>query len=243
LFAVADGMGGHAAGEVASRLAIKSLAQAQLSRVAEQENVRHAIREANRVVFDSASKREAARGMGTTCAVLLLAGNVAHLGNVGDSRIYRLRRHVLTQLTRDHNVVGEMIEQGLIAPADAHTDEGHSYLTRALGGGATVDSDVQSVDILPGDRFLLCSDGLSSMIPDEQIGALLASRTDPQDAADALVAAANDAGGEDNITVVVVDPRVSAPRVSRSLRWIALVIAAVLVAATVGAVVFAKGGL
>ena len=206
LYAVADGMGGHAAGEVASRLALDSLRTSPLGAEVGREAVRRALTEANRVVFVSASEEGSSRGMGTTCALLLLTDGEAHLGHVGDSRIYRLRAGSLSQLTRDHTVVGEMVERGLITPAEAMADDSRGYLTRALGGSARVEVDVQTVDVRPGDRYLLCSDGLSTMLPDERIEQILVAAQDPQTAADTLVNAANDAGGEDNVTALVVDP-------------------------------------
>ena len=195
-------MGGHAAGEIASRLAVQALSKASLGEAAEPTAIREAISAANRLVYESASGAQ--RGMGTTCALLLVGDADAHIGNVGDSRIYRLRSDSLEQLTRDHTLASEMVDQGLISPDQAMRDGG-SAITRALGGAETVDPDVSSVELQPNDRFVLCSDGLSGMISDENIRAILLGADDPQRAAQNLVDAAKEAGGDDNVTVVVVN--------------------------------------
>jgi len=195
-------MGGHAAGEVASRLAIESLAAAQLTGVSDNAAIHDAVVEANRLVFESASG--ATRGMGTTCALVVIGDGVAHIANVGDSRVYRMRGELLEQMTRDHTLVAEMVDQGLVSAADAMLD-GSSQITRALGGAATVEPDVSAIELQPGDRFVICSDGLSGMINDDAIGTILLRHADAQQAAQALVDAANQAGGEDNVTAVIVN--------------------------------------
>ena len=210
LFAVADGMGGHAAGEVASRLALQSLG----SKGPEiwsggREALLRALDEANRVVFRQAKSKAGERGMGTTCALILLDGDRVHVGHVGDSRVYRLRAGALEQLTRDHTVVGDMVEQGLLTPQQALADGNRGFLTRALGAAARVDAEVQTVDMQAGDRFLVCSDGLTGMLSDRAIEQILLQTADPQVAADRLIAAANEAGGEDNVTALIVHPPVS----------------------------------
>lgn len=242
VYAVADGMGGHAAGEVASRLAIESLSRASLDAGGGRQAIRTALIEANRLVFDTANEDGGSRGMGSTCALLLFRDGVAHIGHVGDSRIYRLREHVLMQLTRDHTVVGEMVDKGLLDPSAATVDENRGYLTRALGGAGTVEPDVQSVEVLAGDRYLLCSDGLSTMIDHGEIEGILNSTVDPQQAADELVAAANAAGGEDNITALVVDAPLAEPRRRRSAkRWLVFVaIGLVVLALVVAAILFLR---
>ena len=205
-FAVADGMGGHAAGEVASRLALESLSTTLSSNAGGQGALRDALTQANLVVYEQSSADGPAHGMGTTCALLLVEDGVAHLGHVGDSRIYLLRDNKLVQLTRDHTLVVEMIDQGLLTQQQARVDGSRGQLTRALGGSAEVDVDVDTLDVLPGDRFLLCSDGLTQMVTDDDIQRILLDAADPQNAADRLVSAANSAGGEDNVTTLVVDP-------------------------------------
>nr|MBA2488904.1 Stp1/IreP family PP2C-type Ser/Thr phosphatase [Chloroflexota bacterium] len=207
LFAVADGMGGHAAGEVASRLALESLASKTTETWRDGRDVLlRALSEANRVVYRQAKSRAGARGMGTTCVLILLDGDRVHIGHVGDSRAYRLRAGTLEPLTRDHTVVGDMVEQGLLTPQQALADGNRGFLTRALGAAARVDAEVDSFDIQAGDRFLLCSDGLSGMLPDPVIEQIMRETPDAQAAADRLIAAANEAGGEDNVTALVVHP-------------------------------------
>jgi protein phosphatase len=235
VFAVADGMGGHAAGEVASRLALESLEAAPLASDSGPKAIRRALGEANRVIFEQSSGEGPSRGMGTTCVLLVLTDGAAHVGHVGDSRFYLLRSDSLTQLTRDHTVVADMVDKGLMTDEQAMTDSSRGYLTRALGGAAAVEPDVQTVPIQPKDRFLLCSDGLTTMVADEEIRLILTREADPQRAAEALVAAANEAGGEDNITALVVDPAsdVAAgvkPRGRRAIGWVqaAIVILALL---------------
>jgi PPM family protein phosphatase len=206
VYVIADGMGGHAAGEVASKLAVDSIAQASLDGEGGRAAVLRALEQANRVVFQAASDSGPQHGMGTTCAVLVVGDDVVHVGNVGDSRIYRLREGSLEQLTRDHTVVAEMVDHGLIKPDDALFADNRSSLTRALGGAADVDAEVETIERRAGDRFLLCSDGLSSMVDDAVIQGIVVSSSDPQVAAQALVDAANAAGGDDNVTTIVVDP-------------------------------------
>jgi len=246
VFVIADGMGGHAAGEVASRLAVDSIAQASLDGSGGRGAVREALVEANRVVFQAAGDSGSRRGMGTTCAVLVVGDHVAHVGNVGDSRIYRLRDGSLVQLTHDHTVVAEMVDQGLIKPDEAVLADNRSFLTRALGGAADVDAEVDTVDLLRGDRFVLCSDGLSSMVNDAEIQRIVASVADPQDAVQALVDAANAAGGDDNVTAIVVDTdELIAPRKTRGGRNVAIgaaILVLVLLAVVIGAVVLMRGG-
>jgi len=207
VFAVADGMGGHAAGEIASRLAVESLAGKDVSAWrGGSEALRHALDDANRSVFSASKGNVGSRGMGTTCVILLLDSDLAHLGHVGDSRIYRFRDGSLEQLTRDHTVLGEMVAHGLLTPQQALADGDRGTLTRALGAAAGVEADLASVAVRAGDLFLLCSDGQTSMVPDPVISQVLAETGEPQAAADRLIAAANDAGGADNVTALVVEP-------------------------------------
>lgn len=248
VFAVADGMGGHAAGEVASRMATEALESAGLGADSGPDAIRRALRQANRVIHEQASADGPAHGMGTTCALLIVAEGVAHVGHVGDSRIYLLRGESLKQLTRDHTVVADMVEKGLMTDEQALTDRTRGYLTRALGGAADVDADVRSVDTQDGDRFLLCSDGLTTMVADEDMRQILVDETDPQVAADQLVSAANRAGGEDNITALVVDPvetgvpqRTRGPR--RASRWAQAAIVLLALVAGILALLFFNGPL
>jgi protein phosphatase len=202
LFVIADGMGGHAAGEVASRLAVESLSKSGLDETSADGAIRQAISIANRTVYDTATGTR--NGMGTTCVLLLIGNGTAHLANVGDSRIYLLREGELRQMTRDHTIVAEMLDQGLITSEDALRDAG-SAITRAIGGDAAVDPDVVSLPVQDGDRFLLCSDGLTGMIEDERIRDVMLDGDSAQATAQRLVDAAKAAGGDDNVTVLVVD--------------------------------------
>jgi PPM family protein phosphatase len=206
LFAVADGMGGAQAGEVASRLAAAVLQEVngeQLSRGA----IAELIQEANRRVFQRSNEDAAASGMGTTLTVALVeSSDTVAIGHVGDSRAYRVRDGRLEQLTEDHSLVGEMMRSGKLSAEEAEAHPQRSVITRALGTEPDVDVDTFTIETEPGDVFLLCSDGLTTMVPDREILSLLdASGGDLERAARRLVEAANRSGGEDNITVVVFE--------------------------------------
>ncbi len=204
LYAVADGMGGHRGGEVASELAletVESLARAGKGRLAEQ------VREANRAVFERSMHDRAVSGMGTTLTAAIVDDDGAHLAHVGDSRAYLLRAGAFRQLTEDHTLVNRMVKAGEISPEEAEVHPHRNVVTRALGTEPDVQVDEDDVPLLEGDRLLLCSDGLTNMVTPEQIQAILESTPGPQDAATRLVRAANRAGGIDNITVIVVDAR------------------------------------
>lgn len=206
LFAVADGMGGAQAGEVASRLAAESVREQTLGDLSSPEQTVELIREANRRVYAYSSENASTRGMGTTMTVALVEGSVVTIGHVGDSRAYLLRDDQLTQLTQDHSLVAELVRSGRLSPKEAESHPRRSVITRALGTDSDVEVDVFSIRAQNGDLFLLCSDGLTSMVADEEIARLLvAARADLDDAGKKLVAAANQAGGEDNITVVLFE--------------------------------------
>lgn len=201
LVAVADGMGGHQAGEVASATAIASL----LEEVEQGESIGDAVSAANTAVVSRAADDLALRGMGTTLTAAVLDGANLVIGHVGDSRCYLLRDGSLRQVTTDHSVVAELVAAGEITEAEALVDPRRAMITRALGIDPSVEVDVLELAIAPGDRLLLCSDGLTTMVRDPAIAEILASEDDRQRAADELVEAANLAGGADNITVLVVD--------------------------------------
>lgn len=206
LFAVADGMGGAQAGEVAAGLAAAVLEEAHGDERGE-ERVASLIQEANRRVFQRSSEDMAASGMGTTMTVALVdaaEGSIA-VGHVGDSRAYRIRGEQLEQLTDDHSLVGELLRSGKLSPEEAEAHPQRSVITRALGTEPDVDVDTFTVPAEPGDLYLLCSDGLTSMVSDGEIQALLVKIDDLDVAARALVDAANEGGGEDNITVVLFE--------------------------------------
>jgi len=201
LIAVADGMGGHQAGEVASATAISAL----LDCVNRGDAIGDAITAANEAVLTRAAEDQALRGMGTTMTAGVVADGALRIGHVGDSRAYLLRDGALRQLTTDHSVIAELIAAGELTEAEALVDPRRAMITRALGIDGAIAVDVFSVELAPGDRLLLCSDGLTTMIRDDVIAGLLAGEADRDSAAEALVAAANAAGGADNITVVVAD--------------------------------------
>ncbi len=204
LFAVADGMGGAQAGEVASRLAAAAFREFhEVDELAPDERVRALVQEANRRIYDRARSDTGATGMGTTITAALLEGEQVTIGHVGDSRAYRLREAELEQLTEDHSLVADLMRSGRLTPEEAETHPQRSVITRALGTDPEVDVDTMSVEASPGDVFLLCSDGLTTMVADEQILELLTGASSLEEAAKALVKAANKGGGEDNVTVVL----------------------------------------
>ncbi|HOT23030.1 MAG TPA: Stp1/IreP family PP2C-type Ser/Thr phosphatase [Thermoleophilia bacterium] len=199
LFAVCDGMGGAEAGEVAAGLAVETLA----ARFAAGEGIVAAARAANAAVYARASERREESGMGTTLTALVVDEDQGHFAHVGDSRAYRLRDGVLEQLSADHSLVGEMVREGRLTPEEAAAHPHRSVLSRALGTEAEVEIDRFSVDLRSGDVLLLCSDGLTSEVSDDEIREMLGAAT-PAEAARALVDAARAAGGHDNVTVVVI---------------------------------------
>jgi protein phosphatase len=204
LFAVADGMGGAQAGEVASALAAGALEESGADGGGERR-VAELIQEANRRVHERATTDAATAGMGTTITAALVdpEGRVI-FGHVGDSRAYLLRDDKLEQLTNDHTLVAELVRRGELSPGEAEVHPQRSVITRALGTDPDVDVDTFAVDAQPGDVYLICSDGLSSMVDAGDIEAILRqNRADLVAAAKALIQAANRGGGEDNITAVL----------------------------------------
>ena len=204
LFVVADGMSGHVAGDVASRTAVERLTEATRDEAPTPDALAALVRGANAAVFNKARSDSTLQGMGTTCTILLLEGTDAHLAHVGDSRAYVFRDQSLRQITEDHTLVQRMVQEGRLSAEEAHKHPQRNIITRVLGVDADVSVDTFSVEAKPGDRFILCSDGLSSMLEDAEIEEVLRNESDPQTAAGLLVERANEAGGEDNITVVIV---------------------------------------
>jgi PPM family protein phosphatase len=204
LFAIADGMGGAQAGEIASHLAATSVQHAERDGPVDDQRVTRLIQDANRSVYERARTDEATSGMGTTMTVALVDGEIAHIGHVGDSRAYLVRDHSLEQLTEDHSLVGELVRSGRLSPEEAGAHPHRSVITRVLGTDPEVKVDAFSIGTKPGDLFMLCSDGLTSMVDDARILEVIEShRSDVNATARALVAEANASGGEDNITVVL----------------------------------------
>jgi PPM family protein phosphatase len=206
LFAVADGMGGAQAGEVASRLAAAALEDDGGGTAAAEERVVALIEEANRRVFQRANEDEAASGMGTTMTVALVDEDRVTIGHVGDSRAYRFRDGQIEQLTDDHSLVAELVRSGRLTPEEADAHPQRSVITRAVGTDPDIDVDRLTFETQPGDVYLICSDGLSDMLAERQIRDVFAQHpNDLQGTATALVSAANRVGGDDNITVVVFE--------------------------------------
>jgi PPM family protein phosphatase len=207
LFAVADGMGGAQAGELASGVAAAALAELERGTHGEQA-VAELIQEANVRVYRRAIEDPDAAGMGTTVTVALVdeQEETVAIGHVGDSRAYLIRDGKLTQLTTDHSLVGELERSGRLTAEEARVHPQRSVITRALGTEEDVDVDTHLVEAEPGDLFLICSDGLPSMVRDEEISELVeAAGRDPERIARSLVEAANRAGGDDNVTVVAFE--------------------------------------
>lgn len=208
LFAVADGMGGRGAGEVASRLAVETLCEI-FAADPSREGLIKACREAGRAVWEQAEGDEGLQGMGTTLTAVAFLSEETEVrlsvANLGDSRLYLLRDGHHSRITRDHSLVEVLVHAGELTESEARTHPKHSILTRALGIGPDVGPDVVDVSHEPGDRLLLCTDGLVNEVDDQEMAAVLAREIDPGRAALALVQLAVEAGGRDNVSVVVVD--------------------------------------
>src|SRR3954469_23847279 len=202
-FVVADGMGGARAGEVASQIATEEFGNQPGDELPPEQRLETIARSANRRIYDLAAADESRRGMGTTLTAAMVVGDEVSLGHVGDSRCYRLRDGELEQLTNDHSLVAELERTGQITPEAAEHHPQRSIITRALGPEPDVEVDTYTLPAREGDVYLLCSDGLTSMISDEEVRTILASAGSLDEAADALVRAANQSGGKDNITVVL----------------------------------------
>lgn len=202
LYAIADGMGGHRGGAVASELALEKVEE--LSR-AGKATLTDMVRSANRAVFERSMSDRRVTGMGTTLTAVQVDDDGAHLVHVGDSRAYLLRAGAFRQLTDDHTLVNRMVRAGEITRAEADVHPHRNVLTRVVGTEPDVDVDEDDIPVMDGDRILICSDGLTNMVTEGQIQAILEATPAPQEAADRLIKAANRAGGIDNITVVVLD--------------------------------------
>ena len=204
LILVADGMGGHASGEVASRIAVETIKRAYYrAKEGSAEALRKAFEEANEQIYAAAHEDPKLLGMGTTGTALVILGGQAFAAHVGDSRLYMLRGGDLYQLTEDHSEVMEMVKRGIISQEEARTHENKNVILRALGTGPAVEVSTWDAPLAVrvGDQFLLCSDGLHDMVEDALISEIVAAATDPHDACDQLVAKARERGGHDNITV------------------------------------------
>ncbi|WP_411279418.1 Stp1/IreP family PP2C-type Ser/Thr phosphatase [Gemmatimonas sp.] len=209
LFIVADGMGGHAAGEVASEMAVQIVARdltdvrdltgnPPLSRMAE------ALKAANRAIYERTIQEADKQGMGTTASCIMIGQGRWIIGHIGDSRIYLLRDGALRQLTKDHSYVQEQVDAGFLTPEQARYHPYSNVITRCVGANAAVEADVLNGEIQNGDLYLVASDGLTGMVEDPQLKKILESRQSPGRMVDAMITEANRRGGLDNITAVVV---------------------------------------
>jgi len=209
LFIVADGMGGHAAGEVASEMAVQ-IVQLELSGVRDlsdrtaAERVRNALRKANRTIHDRTITEVDKQGMGTTASVLIVSATRYLIGQVGDSRVYLLRDGTLQQLTKDHSYVQEQVDAGYLTPEQARYHPYSNVITRCVGASPDVEPDVYQGEARVGDLFLVASDGLTGMVDDRRLQMLLMSRTEPERKVHLLISEANGRGGLDNITAIIV---------------------------------------
>jgi protein phosphatase len=210
LFIVADGMGGHAAGEVASEMAVQIL-QRELTELRDLEangverRMTEALKAANRAIHERTLKEVDKQGMGTTVSVLIVSGRRYLIGQVGDSRVYLLRDGALTQLTKDHSYVQEQVDAGFLTPEQARYHPYSNVITRCVGASPEVEPDSYRGEVKPGDVFLVASDGLTGMVDDRRLQALLLSRVTPDRKVHQLIYEANGRGGLDNITAIVVE--------------------------------------
>lgn len=232
LFAVCDGMGGHESGEVASAIAVKTLAE-QAPLEADDVFLGAAVEAANLAIIKGAEDGVGKPGMGSTCTAALITGDKIAIAHVGDSRLYLLHAGTLVRLTHDHSYVEELVDAGEITADEARVHPSRSVVTRALGSDPDMYADHFTLRVSTGDRLIICSDGLSSMVEDAKIESTVVSCATPQSTADLLVAEALEAGGHDNVTVVVVDieddgleEKRWAQRKRRALRTLAVVASA-----------------
>ena len=238
LFVVADGMGGHAAGEVASEICVKTIEEYAPDHP-DAEALGAAVEEANRAIINAALTGEGRAGMGTTCTAAMVEGERLVIAQVGDSRAYLLHGGQLIQLTRDHSLMANMIEAGQITAEEARYHPNRSVITRALGNDPDMVADLYEINVEAGDRLLLCSDGLSSMITDAEIKNVMLSTSDPQRCAARLVNEAIGAGGADNVTVIVANiaglQEVAVRRTKRRTRFHVIIVLLLLAAILGGA--------
>lgn len=209
LFIVADGMGGHAAGEVASEMAVQIVSRElhevkDLHSESAREMMAESIRLANRAIYDRTIAESDKQGMGTTVSIIMVAGARYLIGQVGDSRVYILRDGALKQLTKDHSYVQEQVDAGLLTPEQARYHPYSNVITRCVGAGEEVEPDTFGGELRTGDVFLVASDGLTGMVDDRRLQQLLLSRASASRVVDALIAEANYRGGLDNITAIVI---------------------------------------
>ena len=206
LFVVADGMGGHKAGREASELAVNTIGHAYYSAPTESipESLQHAFQAANDKIYSQSTTSAEHSGMGTTCTALVLKDEHAYIGHIGDSRVYRISKERIVQLTNDHSNVAEMQRRGMITKEEAKYHPERSLLYRALGSRAVAEIDIiDDIDLGADEYFLMCTDGLFNHVEDQEMKKIV-TENDPQKASEALVKLSNDRGGTDNITIQIV---------------------------------------
>ena len=246
LFVVSDGMGGHAAGEVASSIAVETIGE-RAPGTADDVLLGAAVEAANASVIKAAEEGVGKPGMGCTATAVLIEKNKMAVAHVGDSRVYVLHHGTLVRITHDHSYVEELVDAGEITADEARTHPSRSIITRALGSDPDMYADHFSLEVNDGDRIILCSDGLSSMISDSEIESVAVSSATPQQAADNLVSAALTAGGADNVTVVVVDVLDDGlvdevrKRIAKSVAGIAAIILGIALVVALVAFTFIRG--
>ena len=211
-YAVADGMGGHSAGQIACELALKTVIQTYYANPSSdtEESLRHAVKEANSLIFDTAQAIPDRQGMGTTLTATVVVDDRITIAQVGDSRAYLLRGGKITQITEDHSWVAEQVRLGTMTLAEAQVSPFRNIITRSIGTAATVEADVVTHAVFEGDTFLLCSDGLSGHLEPSEIQEVVQAHS-PSVAAMSLIEFANERGGRDNITAVVLAVRALTP--------------------------------
>ncbi|RKD34366.1 Stp1/IreP family PP2C-type Ser/Thr phosphatase [Thermohalobacter berrensis] len=212
LFVVADGMGGHNAGEVASRRAVEIVKKIFYDNkekllnndIEVSEFIKNTLKKANLIVYEEAQKKEECYGMGTTVTMAYIYDNRLFIGHIGDSRAYLFRNNELIQLTQDHSLVAELVRKGSITKEEAINHPQKNIITRALGTEEDIEIDIISKDLIENDIILLCTDGLTNMVSEERIKEILLLNKNLQDACDELTKTANDLGGFDNTTVMLI---------------------------------------
>ena len=208
LFVVADGMGGHNAGEYASRFTVDKMVEV-ISQNRQQEPVaamKEALTEANSQLLEEAGADPSKSGMGTTVVAATVIGDLLHVANIGDSRLYVIDHEAIRQITRDHSLVEEMVRLGEMDKAAAKVHPDKNIITRAIGVTRELAVDFFEVELRPGDMILLCSDGLTNMVEDEEIKEIVLEQKNIVEKAEKLIKTANENGGKDNITVVLIEP-------------------------------------
>lgn len=205
LFVLADGMGGHRAGEIASSIAVQTILAMDFSGNSPDIILKEAVLKANQAILNAVEQDPGQYGMGTTITVLYLSENLVYYTHIGDSRIYRYSGGLFQQLTNDHSLVAELVRSGSLTEAEAKNHPQRNILTRALGTDRMPDFEIMKGPVVEGDKFLLCSDGLCGLLEEAQIFGEISTGDEPQVIVDRLVTMANDAGGIDNITAILIE--------------------------------------